>query len=125
MQTPVVKRNQSTREYYIDEGCHITEWWNTDADPAVSIARARVEPGVTTRLHSLSGTVERYVVLEGNGLVEVGGIAAQQIGHGDMVFIPAGVVQRITNNGACDLVFLAVCTPRFRSAVYRDEETGS
>ncbi len=27
-------------EFYISEGCFITEWFNTPDDPAVSIARA-------------------------------------------------------------------------------------
>ena len=33
-------------------------------------------PGVTTRLHALRGTVERYVVLAGHGVVEVNGETA-------------------------------------------------
>jgi mannose-6-phosphate isomerase-like protein (cupin superfamily) len=31
----------------------------------------------------------------------------------DVVSIPAGVRQRISNTGIDDLVFLAICTPRF------------
>jgi len=31
-----------------EERCHITEWLNDDSDPALSIARAEVAPGVTT-----------------------------------------------------------------------------
>ena len=59
-------------EYFFAEGCFITEWWNAPADPDVSVARARVEPGVTTRWHRLRGVVERYLILEGQGRVEVG-----------------------------------------------------
>jgi len=59
-------------EYYFAEGCFITEAWNAPADEAVSVARARVEPGVTTRWHRLHGVTERYVILEGRGRVEVG-----------------------------------------------------
>jgi hypothetical protein len=36
-------------ERHISEGCYISEWSNTPEDPAVSIARARVPPGVTPR----------------------------------------------------------------------------
>src|SRR3546814_4640431 len=32
-----------------EERCFISEWSNHDDDPALSIARARVSPGVTTR----------------------------------------------------------------------------
>ncbi len=59
-------------EYYTEERCFITELRKTVDDPGCSIARARVEPGVTTRFHILKGTIERYVILEGIGLVEVG-----------------------------------------------------
>jgi len=59
-------------EFYHDEGCHIIELSNSDKDPAVSIARARVEFGVTTRWHKLKETVERYIIVEGAGQVEIG-----------------------------------------------------
>ena len=100
------------------EGCFITEGWNTSADEAVSIARARVEPGVTTRWHRLRGVTERYLILEGRGRVEVGD------GPPEGVLIPPGVRQRITNTGHTDLIFLAICTPRFTLAGYEDVESG-
>ena len=88
--------------------------------PAVSIARARVTPGVTTRRHRLAGITERYVILEGNGRVDVSGMTSQPVGPGDVVLIPPGCSQRITNTGRVDLVFLAVCTPRFVPEAYGD-----
>lgn len=109
-------------EFYTPERCHIIEWSNTPDDPAVSIARARVEPGITTRWHRLTGTVERYVILEGTGRMEVGGRPAREVGPGDVVHIPAGCPQRIANTGERDLIFLAVCTPRFRPEAYEDME---
>ena len=39
--------------------------------------------------------------------------------------IPAGCRQRITNTGRDDLVFLALCTPRFVPASYEDLEDGT
>ncbi|MGZ8153033.1 MAG: cupin domain-containing protein, partial [Methylovulum sp.] len=85
-----------------------------------SIARARVKPGVTTRLHRLKGVIERYVILTGHAEVEVGGLAPQQLSVGDVVIIPPLCTQRITNIGTEDLVFLAICSPRFTSGVYED-----
>ncbi|MES1263705.1 MAG: cupin domain-containing protein, partial [Peristeroidobacter soli] len=82
-----------------------------------------VEPGVTTRWHRLAGTIERYVILEGRGRVEVGSLEAREVGPGDVVLIPAMCRQRITNTGAADLVFLAICTPRFEQANYQDLES--
>ncbi|QSX77838.1 cupin domain-containing protein [Agrilutibacter solisilvae] len=112
-------------EFPTAERCHITEWSNTDADPVMSIARARVEPGVTTRWHRVVGTVERYVILEGRGRVEAGELPPREVGPGDVVLIPAGCPQRIANTGQSDLTFLAICTPRFRPGLYEDLEADS
>ena len=102
------------------ERCHIVELSNDATDPAASIARARVEPRVTTRWHALEGTVERYVIVDGTGMVEVGDLPPQRMSPGDVVVVPAGCRQRITNDGDRDLVFLAICTPRFAWSNYRD-----
>ncbi|MBK1724111.1 cupin domain-containing protein [Thiocystis violacea] len=102
------------------EGCFILESWNREEDPAVSIARARVGPGVTTRLHRLAGIVERYLILSGKGIVEVEGLPLRAVGVGDCVYIPAGCAQRIRNRGERELIFLAICSPRFRQSAYED-----
>ncbi len=108
-------------EFATSERCRITETCNLAESPEASLALARVAPGVTTRLHSVAGTIERYILVTGSGLVEVGGVIAA-VGPGDRVVIPAGIPQRITNTGAEDLVFWCLCTPRFRPAAYRDLE---
>src|SRR3546814_7467760 len=87
-----------------EERCFISEWSNHDDDPALSIARARVSPGVTTRWHRLHHIIERYVILEGHGLVELGDQPPIAVAIGDIVHIPAGVAQRIRNDGDRDLV---------------------
>lgn len=110
------------KEFYLSEGCFITEWSNTPEDPAASIARARVPRGITTRWHRLAGTIERYVVLEGRGRAEVGDREPQEVMPGDVVLIPAACRQRITNTGTGDLIFLAVCTPRFVQEAYEEIE---
>ena len=115
-----IRRMILDAEFYTPEGCFINELSNIDADPDVSIARARVPPGATTRWHRVTKTTERYVLLSGSGRVEVGDLLAQDVYAGDVVLIPPGCRQRITNIGADDLIFLAVCTPRFRSEAYED-----
>ncbi|GAB6057849.1 cupin domain-containing protein [Desulfonatronum parangueonense] len=114
----------SVDEYFFKERCFITEWWNSSADNAVSVARVRVLPQVTTRLHRLRGIAERYIILEGQGLMEVDGGPARIVAQGDVVLIPPGVSQRIHNPGVSDLLFLAVCTPRFIPDAYEDMEGG-
>jgi mannose-6-phosphate isomerase-like protein (cupin superfamily) len=108
------------REFFTDEGCFITELLNSPEDESASIARARVAPGVTTRFHRVNGLVERYVILSGQGRVEIGDLPPHDVGHLDVVVIPPGSRQRITNTGSDDLVFLAVCTPRFLQSAYED-----
>jgi len=116
---PFVRKSVESEEYYFVEGCFITELSNSEADPDVSIARARVEPGVTTRWHRLAGTTERYVILGGRGCVEIEGLTPREVGRGDVVVIPPLAAQRIHNTGADDLVFLAICSPRFVANCYQ------
>lgn len=118
----VRERELATRERFTSERCHIFESWNDASDPGLSIARARVEPGVVTALHTLD-VDERYFVLSGRGRVEVEGLAPTDVGPGDVVVIPAGRTQRIRNLGETDLLFLCLCTPRFAPEHYRDRET--
>jgi mannose-6-phosphate isomerase-like protein (cupin superfamily) len=120
-----VARSARHGEFYTHERLYITELSNTPSDPALSIAQARVEVGVTTALHRLNGVQERYVILKGRGLVEVGQRPPEQVGPGDVVIIPAGVPQRIKNVGSEDLIFLCVCTPRFFPDSYEDLERAS
>ena len=117
-----VERFDPDAEFYTDEKCFIIELSNTPDDPEVSIARARVAPGVTTRWHLVRKTAERYVILEGKGRVEVGSLAPQDVGPGDVVLIPPSCRQRITNIGQGDLIFLAICSPRFTNEAYEDIE---
>jgi mannose-6-phosphate isomerase-like protein (cupin superfamily) len=100
------------------EGCFILEIANDPGDEAVSIARARVRPGVSTELHRLNGVAERYVIVAGTGRVELGGVGSGEVSAGDVVRIPPGTSQRITNLGDGDLVFYCVCSPPFTPSCY-------
>lgn len=115
----VVARPREVEERPTREGVRILESWNVAVDPSASIARARLGPGETTEWHFLVGTDERYLVVAGAGLVEVGAAAPEPVGPGDVVFIPAGVAQRIRCSGGDGLVFYCVCTPRFEERNYR------
>ena len=115
---PAVYYPASGSEYLTDERCYILELSNTPEQPELSVARARVEPGVTTKRHRVMNTVERYVVQSGSGVIQVDGLAEQTVGPGAVVVIPPGVPQAIGNTGAVDLVFLCICTPRFEWANY-------
>ena len=117
---PTIIPHDPAKAFFTDERCHITELSNSPADEALSIALARVEPGVTTRWHRLIGTTERYVMLSGQGVVEIGNLPPRAVAPHDVVIIPPGCRQRITNTGSQDLLFHALCTPRFRPPAYED-----
>jgi quercetin dioxygenase-like cupin family protein len=125
-----IHQGSAAEETWFQEGCWIQEWSNHPDDPDCSIARARVPAGARTRWHRLHGTNERYVVLQGHGRVDVclegqfdpdlePTIERTEIGPGDVVIIPAGAGQRVQAHDE-ELVFLAVCTPRFDPARYED-----
>ena len=116
----IIKHFDSGREYFFPEGCFINELSNDAEDAALSIALARVPPGGVTRWHRLHGVGERYVILEGSGRVELGEEPPRVVGPGDVVIIPPLCPQRIANIGDGELVFLALCTPRFTPACYED-----
>ena len=116
---PVISHYKPNTEYYLDERCHIIESWNDERDPLVSIARARVEKGVTTRLHKLEAINERYVIVSGSGIVYVGNLEPEQVLPGCIVVIPPGVSQKIMNTGDEDLIFYCICSPRFEQRFYK------
>ena len=105
-------------EFETAERCFITEVANTSDDENISIARARVEPGITTAWHKLRGVTERYLIISGTGCAEIGGLEAPAVAAGDVICIPPDTPQRITNIGKDDLVFFAVCSPRFTPSCY-------
>lgn len=110
--TNYIVKSADAVEFWTDERCYITELCNTDCAPEGSLAIARVEPGITTQLHSLTGLTETYIVIEGRGKMEVDGNLFD-IAAGDQVVIPSGISQRVTALGESDLRFYCLCTPRF------------
>ena len=114
-----IKKFDPAAEFFTAERCWIVETWS---DNAMSVARARVEPGVTTGWHALDGVDEQYIIVAGQGRMELGDTAPTRVRPSDTVLIPAGVPQRITNVGQRDLIFFCVCAPRFQPDCYRDLE---
>ena len=109
-------------EYYFKEGCFIEEWHNNSSDKDCSIARVRVQALETTKLHALKKTTERYVILSGNALVTVAQ-KSWEVSVGDVVVIHADEAQKIANLGNEDLLFLAICTPRFEVENYYEVQS--
>jgi mannose-6-phosphate isomerase-like protein (cupin superfamily) len=112
---------KSGEEVWTVERCYITELLNDASQPEVSIARTRVEPGVTTQLHALSVS-EWYVIESGQGQMRVGDEPPFSVSPGDTVAIPKNLAQQISNDGREDLIFLCVCAPRFSQDCYTSLE---
>lgn len=104
--------------FYTEERCYINELSNNADDDGCSIAQARVAPGVSTQLHAVKDTIERYVILQGQGRVYINNNPGQDVLSMDTIIIPAGVAQKIKNTGSEELIFLCICTPRFKQKNY-------
>ncbi len=111
-----------TKEFLTSERCHILELINETEDRTFSIARARVEPQITTAWHRLINTSETYYILQGQGRVFLGEDYEQDVKPGDTIKIPENTPQRITNTGEEDLLFLCFCIPAFGAASYEELE---
>ena len=107
---------------WTSERCYITELFNDERKPEMSLALSRVEEGVRTQLHALRDVEEVYIVRLGSGIVEIGGREAP-VSAGDSVVIPPSVSQRIENTGKGDLEFYCLCRPRFQQDCYVNLET--
>lgn len=118
MNPKIVKAN-SIPENPTYERCSIAENYSA-AD--ISIARARVKAGGSTVAHHLKDVQEIYLIASGKGIVNVGDLQPAEVAEGDVIVIPAGVSQKITNIGKTDLVFYCICTPKFTADCYFDEE---
>ena len=119
---PKVIQQEESEEFPTTERCHILEIINAQDNRDYSLARARVEPGITTTWHRLNDTTEVYYILSGQGTVQLGEDFMHDVKAGDTVEIPPNTAQRIANTGVEDLVFLCYCTPAFGPEAYEELE---
>jgi len=77
-----------------------------------SLAEAWLEPGQSTQRHYHARSEELYVLLEGEGEMEVDGDRSQ-VGPGEAVLIPPGARHQITASEGGPLRFLCCCAPPY------------
>lgn len=118
-----VKQYHAQQEFTTPERCTINELLNHTDDKHCSIAKASVAPGITTQLHAVKNTIERYIILAGEGEVFINHSPPETVAYLDIVNIPAGQAQKIKNCGQNDLIFLCICTPRFEQKNYQNLES--
>ena len=114
----IIKLHDS-EEFYTHEKCYITAMFNNEDFKSFSVARSRVEPGITTEVHKLIDTDEVYYILSGKGEMEVDGELMGVVVANDLIFIPKNSKQRIKNTAYNDLLFLCICSPRFDGRNYQ------
>ncbi len=115
-----IRRIRDRPEIVAGDATRLREVFNPVRDPLelrYSLAVARVAPGQTTTLHRLRHS-EVYHVLEGRGEMRIDDERAP-VEAGDVVYVPPGAAQQITNRGPDELVFACIVDPAWRP---EDEE---
>ncbi len=79
-----------------------------------SIALITMPPGKASLLHYHPQAEESYLILEGEGHLQLGQEEGE-VAAGDAILIPATMHHKISNRGDQDLVFLAVCVPAWEA----------
>ena len=103
----VVRSAGTVEAFTTKDGSTIRELHHTDRQ---SLAEARLEPGQATQRHFHRQSEEIYLVLEGEGDLEIDG-ESTRITVGDAALIPPGARHEIRAAGA--LRFLCCCAPPY------------
>ena len=77
-----------------------------------SLAEAWLEPGQATQRHYHARSEELYVLLEGEGEMEVDG-ERSRVGPGQAILIPPGARHQVTASADGPLRFLCCCAPPY------------
>jgi mannose-6-phosphate isomerase-like protein (cupin superfamily) len=80
-----------------------------------------VPPGGEQRAHSHPDSEQIYVIVRGTGRMNVAG-DTEQVGEGDLVFIPPAADHGIVNDGAETLVYISAASPPVSMAELYDEQ---
>ena len=111
----LIKKAPHLNTFIASDGCILAEVIHPNKDathPGLSLARASLGPGESTKPHSL-GFVEIYYFLSGQGVMHLDD-ETQKVGSEDCVYAPANSVQWVENQDPQDdLVFLCVCHPAY------------
>ena len=80
-----------------------------------------VPPGAEQRPHSHPDSEQVYVIVRGSGRIRVAG-DTEQVGEGDLIFIPPGAEHGIKNEGSDTLVYVSAASPPVSMAELYDEQ---
>lgn len=102
-----VRSARTVEAFTTKDGSTIRELHHTERQ---SLAEAALEPGQSTQRHFHRQSEEIYVVLDGEGDLEIDG-ETRRVGPGDAALIPPGAWHEICAVGA--LRFLCCCAPPY------------
>ena len=108
----LIKRLGDCRELTAGDGTRLRELLHPERDRVecrYSLAIARIEPGCASLPHRLQQT-EVYYLIRGAGVMHVAD-DARRVAAGDAVYIPAGAVQWIENDGGEVIEFACIVDP--------------
>ena len=80
-----------------------------------------VPPGGEQRAHSHPDSEQVYVIVRGSGRMHVSG-DTEQVGEGDLVFIPPAAEHGIVNDGSELLVYISAASPPVSMAELYSEQ---
>lgn len=109
----VSNRDRDASPFITKDGSTIREYLHTRHQ---SLAEASLAPGRKTQRHHHRLSEEIYLLLEGDGWMEVDG-DERAVETGDAVLIPPGAWHQITA-GSAGVRFLCICVPP-----YSDDDT--
>jgi len=78
----------------------------------LSITWVDMPPGAEQRAHSHEEAEQVYVIVRGRGRMQVAG-DVEDVGEGDLVFIPPATEHGIVNDGSETLVYVSAASPPF------------
>jgi mannose-6-phosphate isomerase-like protein (cupin superfamily) len=76
----------------------------------LSVTWVDVPPGAEQRLHSHEDAEQVYVIVRGQGRMEVAG-DVEDVGEGDLVLIPPATDHGIRNDGSEPLAYVSAASP--------------
>jgi mannose-6-phosphate isomerase-like protein (cupin superfamily) len=76
----------------------------------LSITWVDVAPGAEQRSHSHEDSEQIYVIVRGRGRMQVAG-DVEEVGEGDLVFIPPATDHGIVNDSSETLVYVTAASP--------------
>jgi mannose-6-phosphate isomerase-like protein (cupin superfamily) len=108
----IVRNLSSQKPFTTADGSRIRSILDLSNAPVKnqSLAEAFVPAGTSTTRHHHKVSEEFYLILEGNGTMEISG-TTQNVGPGDAVLIPPLAWHQIT--AMQDLRFLCCCAPPY------------